>query len=274
VLADWNGLMIAALARVGALFGEPQWLDAARAAFGFVRREMTVDGRLRHSWRLGRARHPATLDDYADMARAALALCEATGDKGFIAAAEGWVRVLDEEYWDAAGGGYFFTAGDTTDVILRNKTAVDHATPSGNATMVGVLARLYYLTGESRYRDRAEALAGAFAGEIGRNFFPLASFINAQEFLRQALQVVIFGTPGAADTQALLAELKRHSLPDLVLTRLAPGEALPPGHPAHGKSPVAPGGGATRAAAYVCRAMTCSLPITDAAGLAAALSHD
>ena len=275
VLADWNGLMIAALARVGALFGEPQWLDAARAAFDFVCREMTVDGRLRHSWRLGRARHPATLDDYADMARAALALCEATGDKNFVAAAEAWVRVLDEEYWDAAGGGYFFTAGDTTDVILRNKTAVDHATPSGNATMVGLLARLYYLTGESRYRDRAEALVGAFAGEIGRNFFPLASFINAQEFLRQALQVVIFGLPGAADTESLLAELKRHSLPDLVLTRIAPGETLPPGHPAHGKGLIAPSAGsAPGAAAYVCRAMTCSLPITDAAGLAAALSHE
>ena len=81
VLADWNGLMIAALARAGALFGEQAWIEAARAAFDFVRQEMTVEGRLRHSWRLGRARHPATLDDYANMSRAALALSEATGDK-------------------------------------------------------------------------------------------------------------------------------------------------------------------------------------------------
>lgn len=274
VLADWNGLMIAALARVGALFDESTWLDAARDAFDFVRREMTVDGRLRHSWRLGKARHPATLDDYANMARAALALSEATGDKSYIDAAKAWVAILDSHYWDAAGGGYFFTAADTTDVILRNKTAVDHATPAGNATMVGVLARLYYLTGESAYRDRAEALVGAFAGEIGRNFFPLASFINAQSFLRNAVQVVIAGEAGAPDTVALLAALDHRSLPDLVLTRVGPGEELPAGHPAYGKGPAkGKNGGPPQATAYVCQAMTCSLPMTDPAGLGTALDH-
>jgi len=274
VLADWNGLMIAALARAGDLFGEPAWVEAARSAFDFVRTHMSVDGRLSHSWRLGRARHPATLDDYANMSRAALALGEATGDKSCIDMAKAWVRILDARYWDSAAGGYFFTADDTADLILRSKTAVDHATPAGNATMVGVLARLHYLTGESAYRDRAEALVGAFAGEIGRNFFPLASFINAQGFLQDAVQVVIAGAPGAPDTEALLQEVRRHSLPDLVLTRVAPGEALPEGHPAHGKGPVTPSaGGAPRAAAYVCHAMTCSLPITEAAGLGRVLTH-
>ncbi len=274
VLADWNGLMIAALARAGALFGEPAWIEAARAAFDFVRQEMTMEGRLRHSWRLGRARHPATLDDYANMSRAALALSEATGDKSYIAVAEGWVAILDTQYWDSAGGGYFFTAGDTRDVIIRSKTAIDHAVPSGNATMVGVLARLYYLTGKHAYRDRADALVGAFAGEIGRNFFPLASFINAQTFLQKAVQVVIAGEPGAPDTLAMLDALRRRSLPDLLLTTVGPGEMLPEGHPAHGKGIAKPkNGGAPTATAYVCQAMTCSLPITDPLGLGAVLDH-
>src|SRR5262249_47223993 len=124
------------------------------------------------------------------------------------------------------------------------------------------------------YRDRAEALVGAFAGEIGRNFFPLASFINAQGFLQHAVQVVIAGEAGAPDTAALLAALERRSLPNLVLTRMAPGEQLPAGHPAHGKG-LAKGknGAAHQATAYVCQAMTCSLPITDPAGLGAALDH-
>jgi uncharacterized protein YyaL (SSP411 family) len=274
VLADWNGLMIAALARAGAVFEEPAWLGAAREAFDFVRRQMNVEGRLRHSWRMGRARHPATLDDYANMSRAALALSEATGDKGYIEAAKAWVAILDAQYWDAAAGGYFFTAADTDDLILRSKTAVDHATPAGNATMIGVLARLYYLTGETSYRDRAEAVVGAFAGEIGRNFFPLASFINAQSFLGGAVQVVIAGAPGSADTIALRKALSRRSLPDLVFTAVAPGESLPDGHPAHGKGATPPKGGSVPAAtAYVCRNMTCSLPITDAASLAEALDH-
>ena len=266
VLADWNGLMITALARAGAVFGEKTWLDAAREAFAFVRANMIVDGRLVHSWRAGLARHPATLDDYAHMARAALALSEATSERDYVAVAEGFLAVLDAHYWDKEAGGYFFTADDTLDVILRSKTAIDHATPAGNATVIEALARLYYLTGKTAYRDRADATYGAFAGEIGRNFFPLASFLNAGAFLEEALQVVIVGA--AADSHAMLAAVRRHALGRIVLTRIAPEESLPEGHPAMGKGQVK-----GRATAYVCSGMTCSLPILDPQGLDKALAH-
>ncbi len=86
------------------------------------------------------------------------------------------------------------------------------------------------------------------------------------------MQVVIVGDPRAPDTRAMLEAVRRRSLPDLVLTVLAPGESLPEGHPAHGKGQApAPGGAA--ATAYVCQAMTCSLPVTDPAGLGAVLDH-
>ena len=92
-----------------------------RAAFAFVRR--ADDGGRPAAPQLARRprQRPATLDDYANMSRAALALSEATGDKSYIAAAEGWVAILDAQYWDSAGGGYFFTAGDTRDVIIRRQ---------------------------------------------------------------------------------------------------------------------------------------------------------
>ena len=200
VLADWNGLMIAALARAAQAFDEPAWLAAATEAFDFLRGELSDGDRLRHSWRQGRAQHPATLDDYANACRAALALHEATGDPAYVTAAQAWTAVLDRRYWDAAGGGYFFTADDTVDVIHRTKTAADNATPSGNGTMVGVLARLYYLTGDDAWRRRAEAVVAAFSGEIERYFFPLATLLNNAEFLQAAVQVVVVGRRGAADT--------------------------------------------------------------------------
>ena len=81
VLADWNGLMIGAMANASAVFGEPAWLEAAETAFRFVCTAMQEGGRLHHSHRDGRTRHAATLDDYAAMARAALALHEVTGDQ-------------------------------------------------------------------------------------------------------------------------------------------------------------------------------------------------
>src|SRR5207244_3299782 len=114
VLADWNGLMIAALAAAGLSFERADWVALAARAFAFIGERMTApDGRLRHSWRAGEARHPASVDDYANLCRAALALYEATSDGAYLTQARVWVGVLDRHHWDTAEGGYFFAADDT-----------------------------------------------------------------------------------------------------------------------------------------------------------------
>ncbi|WP_119680454.1 thioredoxin domain-containing protein [Indioceanicola profundi] len=258
VLADWNGLMIAALARAGAVFGEPRWIDAAATAFAFVRDHMQMNGRLHHSWRNAILKHSGTLDDYANMARAALALFEVTGDWSHVDQARQWAAVCDRHFWDDAGGGYFLVADDAMDLIVRPRNAQDNAVPSGNGTMLGVLARLWYLTGDQAYRDRADALVTAFSGELARNFFPLTNYLNNLDLLEQAVQVVVAGDPDAPDTQDLLRAAVSVSQPNLVLTPIGPGTALPDGHPAAGKGPVD-----EAAAAYVCREMSCSLPVTE-----------
>ncbi|UEM03587.1 thioredoxin domain-containing protein [Skermanella rosea] len=262
VLADWNGLMIAALARSGFVFGRPDWIAAAAAAFDFVTGTMVRDGRLFHTWRRGQLKNPASLDDYANMARGALALYEVTGEPRYLDQTRGWVEVLDRHYWDKDNGGYFFTADDAERLIVRTKTAHDNAVPAGNGTMVGVLARLFNMTGDDAYHQRAEALVQAFSGELTRNFFPLSTLLNNTELLYTAIQLVVVGNRGAADTEALLATVRATSSPSVVMTLLSPETALPEGHPAQGKGMVA-----GKATAYVCANMTCSAPITDAADL-------
>src|SRR5438093_13784222 len=124
ILADWNGLMIAALVNAGIVFERPAWIEMAQNAFDFVLRHMTAsDGRLSHSWRAGHARHPASVDDYANLCRAALALHEATGSEDLVARARNWVAILDGHYWDETEGGYFFAADDTAGLLARPKTA-------------------------------------------------------------------------------------------------------------------------------------------------------
>lgn len=262
VLADWNGLMIAAMARAGAALGKPDWLAAAERAFVFVRDHMQADGRLMHSWRGGVLKHRGTLDDHANMARAALQLYELTGDAAYVEQARTWVAVCERHFRDKDGGGYFLAADDATDLIVRPRNAHDNAVPSGNGTLLGVLARLWYLTGDDAYRQSADSLIAAFSGELSRNFFPLGTYINNAELLHRAVQVVIAGDPAAADFQALRAATLSVCEPNLILTPVADGTALPDGHPAAGKGPVD-----GRAAAYVCRDMRCSLPVTDPADL-------
>ena len=258
ILADWNGLMIAALAIAGDAFERPDWIAAGAEAFRFVQTAMTAGGRLRHSWRDGRARHPATLDDYASLCRAALALYEATGDAAYVEQAEAWLATVDAQYGDPDGPGYFFTAADTPTLIARRKDANDHATPAGNGVLVEVFARLFYITGKDAYRARADRLIGAFSGEVEHNFFPLSSLLNGAELLQSAMQIVILGQPDDAKTKAFADVLRHTSLPNRIVMRMLPGEPLPATHPAAGKTLA--GGQAT---VYVCRGMTCSPPIAD-----------
>ena len=268
VLADWNGLMIAAVARAGFVFGRVGWTALAARAFEAVMTHLrapageTDAGRLRHSYRQGRARHLALLDDYAAMARAAVILHEVTGNRTYLEQAIALVEDAGRWYADESGG-YFFTASDARDLITRTKTAHDNATPSGNGLMAQTLARLYYLTGEERYRDRAAATIGAFAGELGKNFFPLATLLNAAELLANAVQVVISGAAKDPQTQALREALAGGaSLPNLVLQLVEPGTVLPESHPAHGKGPVN-----GKATAYICVGPACSPPVTDPTAL-------
>ncbi|WP_043643768.1 thioredoxin domain-containing protein [Caenispirillum salinarum] len=266
VLADWNGLMIHALARAGAAFGRPEWVDLARSAYDGIRDTMSRPGdRLGHSFRKGRLQDVAMLDDYANMARAALTLHQVTGVADFIDHASRWVAVLDAEYWDDAAGGYFLTAADATDLILRTKSAQDNATPSGNGTMAVVLATLWHLTGEERYRRRAIDLIEHFRA-LALNSYPHgATLLHGFEVLEDAVQVVIAGTGSAAG--ALAEAALDAPAPGLILQRATDPAALPQSHPAHGKTPVD-----GQAAAYVCRGTVCSAPVTDAEDLRAQLA--
>ncbi|MGH7088059.1 MAG: thioredoxin domain-containing protein, partial [Stellaceae bacterium] len=218
VLADWNGLMIAALAGAGMAFARPDWIALAEDAFDFIRQALSgPDGRLSHAWREGKRAHQAILDDYANLARAALLLHEATDDGDYLAAARGWVEICDRHYRDARGG-YFFTADDAEALLVRTKQALDQPNPAGNGTMVEVLARLYYLTGEDLYRAGAEEILAAFAGETQRNLFGLSTLLNGAEFLARALQVVVVGTRETPEAEALLRVVNDACLPTRVLS--------------------------------------------------------
>ena len=263
VLADWNGLMIAALANASVVFQRDDWLTAAARAWRFVMDTMHDDrGRLLHSHRAGKSLHRATLDDYANMARAGLALFEATGETVYLGEVQALIGVLDRHFADKAGGGYFITADDAADLIVRNKHCHDNAVPSGNGALVAVFARLWALSGDATWHDKACRQVAAFAGELENNFFPLMTLLNGYDLLENATELVIVGDPATRTTEALRRAVYNKSLPNKIVRRLAPGIGLPPGHPAAGKGLV---GG--KPALYVCRNMSCEAPVTDPGAL-------
>jgi hypothetical protein len=268
VLADWNGLMIAALAFAAPVFGRTDWLALAIRAFRFITESMSDGARLHHSHRAGRALHLANADGYANMIKAALNLYEATADPVYIDHAETWTETLLADYWDDAHGGLYFTAAHAEALIARTRTANDDAVPNANATTVSNLARLFAHTGKPGYRDRADAILRGFAGDMKTNLFAHAGLLSAFEALIATTQVVVVGDPEGDDARALLAEVLRHPIPDRMISRTAGAAGLPSDHPAAGKTAI--DGHAT---AYVCRGTTCSLPVTEPNRLAEILEN-
>jgi uncharacterized protein YyaL (SSP411 family) len=266
VLADWNGMAIAALANAGMVFRNAPWTAAAITAFAFVEDALTDGDRLHHSWRNGARQHTGFADDYAQMARAAFLLWEATGEKRYLTRAQNWVQMLNEHFWDSQNGGYFYTADDSDPLIVRTRVVFDQATPSANGTMISLLSRLHFVTSDNAYRDRANALIQAFAGEVPRAFLSMSTYLNGLEVAMTALQIVIIGQIDNPKTHELANAVLGRSLPCRTLIVVDPRQELPAGHPAHGKT--MQNGQPT---AYVCQRMTCSAPIANPVALSQVL---
>jgi hypothetical protein len=264
VLADWNGLMIAALANAADAFDRADWRDAAERAFAFVCTRMMSGGRLFHAYRAGEAKAPATANDYADMIRAALALANVTGKQRYVAQAREWTDVLDRHYWSKDLGGYYFAADDTSDLIVRPFSGQDDATPNANGVMVANLIALSLWTGDERYRERAEAILRGFAGAVNENLLAHAGLLAATLDV-YAPALIVLMVPKGGDAGALRRALADVSLPNAVVQEVRVGEGglvLPPSSPAHGKTAID-----GKSTAYVCIGPQCSLPVTDPAAL-------
>ena len=262
VLADWNGLTIAALASAGSMLGETSWIDIGARAFDFIAHAMTKGDRLGHSWRQGRLLYPAMASDFSNMIKAALALYEATGKAAYLDQALAWQRAFDTHYGNPGNGGYFLTADDAEGLVVRPASTSDDATPNPNSIAAQNLVRLAALTGDAKWREQADGLFDGVLAGAADNLFQHAALLNALDMRLHLAEIVVTG-PDAGRFAAAALKLPFVSR---VILRAPTADALPPGHPAQAKI-VAAG-----SAAFVCVSQTCSLPVTDPEQIAAAVN--
>jgi uncharacterized protein len=264
VLADWNGLMIAALTNASLLFEAPQLHDIAARAFAFVAQHMTRGERLGHSFRNGVLKYPGLASDFAAMIRAALALFELTADHTYLDHALTWQHALDQHYADPEGSGYFMTADDTTALVVRPNPTADEATPNANALCAQNLIRLAALTGEAAWLVRADRLIEVLRPAASANPFMHCALLNAIDLRVRGAEIVITGGDSAA---ALTAAALRLPFLDRSVLRVARADALTASYPHYAKLSAAPA-----PAAFVCVAQTCSLGVHSPDDLAATLA--
>jgi hypothetical protein len=260
ILAAWNGLMISAYAQAALVLGDERDTVIAARAADFVLTAMRKDGRLLRSYKDGRARHRAYLDDYTYMIAGVLDLYEATGNLRWLQQATALDDVLAAHYEDRESGGFFMTADDHEALLARAKPNSDGAEPSGNSVQALNLLRLHELTTGDRYRQRAEATLRAFGETLRRTPTALSDMLLAVDYELDAPKEIVIVTPASrADAEPLLAELRRTFVPNRVLVVASAGQPLAAqaaivplldGKAVHSGRPTA----------YVCKRRVCALP--------------
>jgi hypothetical protein len=272
VLTDWNGLMIAALAKAARALDMPEYADvAAKAATFLLDTLRDEEGRLLHRYRDGDAAIRAHLDDYAYLIWGLIELYQATFDAEWLGEALCLMEEALDHHEDDEHGGFFLTADDGEALIVRQKQFYDGAVPSGNSAMLYNLIRLARMTERPEYEERAQALVDVAAGQVAHQPAGFTGFLMGLDFaLGPAQEVVVAGDPAAEDTRAMLQKLHHTYAPrsvvllrqtdrdDPLITRYAPFTTKQ-----HRVD--------ERATAYVCKHYQCDAPTTDPEALRHAL---
>ena len=258
ILTEWNGLMIHALADVGVVLGRADALEAAAKSADFVLAQMSQDnGFLFRSYKDGRARFNAYLEDYAAFARGLVALYESTFELRWLAEAVRLAKIMQSQFADETRGGFYQTGIAHEQLVVRRKDFIDNAIPSGNSMAAELLLRLAKLTGNDDYRSEAARIFQIMASAMAQQPTGFGRMLSAlDDLLAPSQEVAIVGAPDDPRTQALLHEARRHYLPHTVLALretdgenplpLLEGRTLVDGQPA----------------AYVCENYACKLPVT------------
>ncbi len=265
VLAAWNGLMLSALARGARVLDEPRYRARAERVANFMLEEMGgEDGSLVRSWKDGRRGPPAVLDDYAFVAAGLIDLFEASGNLHWLGAARAMHDQLERRFWDDEQGGFFFTANDGEDLLIRDKPSYDGAEPSGNSVAALNLLRLYEFTDEQRYREMAERVLAAFADELSERGLAAPKLLSALDAYLDTTKEIVLVSPhsGKGSLEPFLDRLRKTYLPSHVLIQVSE-QAVPQVARTvpFVEEKLARDG---RPTAYVCENRVCDIPATDA----------
>jgi uncharacterized protein YyaL (SSP411 family) len=261
VMTDWNGLMIAALARASAVFGEHSYAEAAKNALQYILEGRT--GQLVHIRYKEDKTIPAFLDDYACLIWGILELYQSTHQTDLLLEA---LRLADEMlklFGDEDNGGFFLASGADDSLPMRQKPSFDNPIPSGNAVAAMSLLRLGRLTGRQDLQEEAQKTFSAFAAEMGGNPAGFTYMVSALEMAEHGTsEVIVAGDPEKDDTKRIISVLRTACLPNVTWAVVNPGNPDPQLMnliPQARDVKTVDG----KAAAYICRNFACLTPTVD-----------
>lgn len=272
ILADWNGLMIGALAKAGRVFGNEEYIKIARIAADFFINSIRENGRLLHRYIDGEWNFSGNIDDYVFLTFGLIELYEATFDVKYAKEAFSLNNEAIRLFWDDSKGGFYFTPEDGENIIIRTKEVYDGAIPSGNSIALLNLIKLSRISGDTKLERYIIDLEKAFSRTIERAPLGYTAFLSGIEYLLgKSYEIVICGDRNSEDTKNMIRALNKEFIPNKVvvfnpingdnseITKIAP----------YIENEKAVGGKAT---AYICKNFACGMPITNAVQMVKSLN--
>ncbi len=263
VLTAWNALMISAMCQGYQVLGDERYLDAAKSSALFIEKWLYRNGEIQRRYRDGESKYQGYLDDHAYLIQALLDLYESDFDLKWLE----WARTLqsrtDQVFWDADQAGYFYTQEGDPTILIRKKDVTDGAIPSANAVALLSLLRLYHLTYEEAYRERADQLLRSLSGFLVQYPSALSYSLIALDFdLSSVKEVAIIGNPTSQLTRDVLGYLRCNFLPHKVVACAPSGSEEP--MLVRGKQTKA-----SEAVCFVCEDRSCLEPSDDVSAVKA-----
>jgi uncharacterized protein YyaL (SSP411 family) len=184
VLTSWNGLMIAALAKAGRALREPRYIEAASKTVDFILSTMrTPEGRILRRYRDGDTSISGFLEDYAFFVWGLLEMYESTFETNYLRLAIEYNDAMIGFFWDETGGGFFSTAADSEEILVREKEAYDGALPSANSVALLNLVRISKLTADPDLDGKMSALIDRFSEQVYTSPMSHTFFMTAMDFI-------------------------------------------------------------------------------------------
>lgn len=264
ILTDWNGLMIAALAKAAQAFNEEKYVQKAMKTADFILGKMRDEkGRIYHRYREGEASVPGFLDDYTFLTWGLLELYETCFETKYLRAALELNDITIKHFWDETVGVFYYTVDDTEEILTRRKEIYDGATPSGNSVATLNLLRLANMTANPAYEEKATKIISTFSEAVSNTPEAHTFMMLALDFaIGSSYEVVIVGNPHAKDTRDMLRALRSRFIPNkVILFRSTDNKSQELSTISQFTSNYKEING--KSTVYVCRNQMCQLPTTN-----------
>jgi len=263
VIASWNGLMLRAFADAGRVLDRPDLVSVAEANAGFLLSRMRDRGRMRRSYKDGRATVSGYLEDQVAVADGLLSLYAASFDVRWLDEARGLLDEMLVAFWDDGQAAFFDTAVDHERLVVRPQDVTDNATPSGTSMAVDVLLRAGALLGQDSWLATAHQTLERLGPTAAKAPLAFGRLLAALDFhLSRPVELAVIGAPAEPRTRQFLEVVRSRFLPNL-LVAVATADGNPRGMPLLTDRPAVD----ASATAYLCEGFVCRLPTTDPAEL-------